>query len=794
MKKLILLLLFVSAFANAQIVNIPDANFKAKLLQADVTNTIASSIVGGHIKIDANDDGEIQESEALLVNGLNVDSSNISNLTGIESFTSLIQLSCSNNQIINLNIHNLQSLQSLSFNDNPQPAFVDISGLSSLTQFMFINASLISLNVSNCSSLTQLNYSGYGSSGNLSSLNVSGCTSMTQLTIEYEPITSIDASGLINLHQLYVSHNQLTNLNVDGCSSLVSFECQFNQLTELNLNNLQSLGGVRANDNLLTSLNFSNLPALQGLDCFNNPLSSVDISSFPNLTNLWVGKPGFPLQYLNTKNGILTTLNFDSPGVIVNYTCADDVEIYSYSTNSEIQNVNSYCSFTPGGNYNTISGTIRYDFNNNGCDASDYTHNNIRVNINDGTTQGTTFTNSLGNYSFYTQAGNFDITPIIENNTLFTLSPATASIPFANSNNNTANQDFCLVPNGVHPDIEVVIAPLTGARPGFDTSYIVMYKNKGNQTLSGNVSFNYNDAVLDYISATVAPDSQSTGNLTWSYTNLLPFESRSIYVTLNVNAPTETPPVNIGDVLSFTATINPVSGDETPLDNVFSLNQVVVGSLDPNDKTCLEGTTVSPTKIGDYLHYNINFENTGTATASFVVVKDIIDTTKFDINSLQVMNTSHPATTRVTGNKVEFIFENINLGANEQGNVAFKIKTKSTLVTGNTVTNNANIYFDYNAPVLTNTASTTFQALSNVNFVLDNSILISPNPTSSIININCNNNINSVELYDVQGRLLQSKIQNETSVSLDISSQSNGIYFVKINSDKGSKVEKIVKE
>jgi len=89
--------------------------------------------------------------------------------------------------------------------------------------------------------------------------------------------------------------------------------------------------------------------------------------------------------------------------------------------------------------------------------------------------------------------------------------------------------------------------------------------------LSGDLNFTYNDSVLDYVSSSVMPDSQTIGTLNWNYINLLPFESRSFTITLHVNAPTDTPPVNIGDILNFTATINPISGDETPLDNVLPL-------------------------------------------------------------------------------------------------------------------------------------------------------------------------------------------------------------------------------
>jgi hypothetical protein len=82
----------------------------------------------------------------------------------------------------------------------------------------------------------------------------------------------------------------------------------------------------------------------------------------------------------------------------------------------------------------------------------------------------------------------------------------------------------------------------------------------------------------------------------------------------------------------------------------------------------------------------------------------MIDLAKFDIATLVPLKSSHDFFTRINGNKVEFIFENINLDFNDatnDGYVVFKIKTKPTLVVGNTFTNNANIYFDYNFPITT---------------------------------------------------------------------------------------------
>ena len=135
-----------------------------------------------------------------------------------------------------------------------------------------------------------------------------------------------------------------------------------------------------------------------------------------------------------------------------------------------------------GGDYNTITGNLKFDSDNNGCDVNDLAQPNIRVNLNDGTNTGASFTSNTGNYAFFTQTGSFVITPEIENPTFFNFTPTTVTIPFADSNNNTATQDFCISANGVHPDLEVVLAPITPARPGFDATYKLVYKNKGNQS------------------------------------------------------------------------------------------------------------------------------------------------------------------------------------------------------------------------------------------------------------------------------------------------------------------------
>ena len=104
MKKIYFLLLAFSFFttANAQIVNIPDANFKAKLLAANTTNSIAKNLLDVKFKIDANSDGEIQETEALQVGSLSISNFSLTSLVGVEKFTNLKTLNCNINKITTL--------------------------------------------------------------------------------------------------------------------------------------------------------------------------------------------------------------------------------------------------------------------------------------------------------------------------------------------------------------------------------------------------------------------------------------------------------------------------------------------------------------------------------------------------------------------------------------------------------------------------------------------------------------------------------------------------------------------
>jgi len=364
------------------------------------------------------------------------------------------------------------------------------------------------------------------------------------------------------------------------------------------------------------------------------------------------------------------------------------------------------------------------------------------------------------------------------------------------------NQDFCVAPNGSYNDLEIILIPRSQLRQGFDADYSLIYKNNGTTTLSGIIDFNFNTPFFSLVSSIPNIDSETTGTLSWNYTNLMPFESREILFSIHFNGPvTEVPPIDAGEFFNFTVNIDPITGDETEYNNTFVLEQVVVDSFDPNDKTCLEGKTITQEQVGKFVHYMIRFENTGTADAVNIVVKDEIDMTKYDVSTLIPLSGSHEYVTRIKDNDiVEFIFEGINLpfdDANNDGYVVFKIKTLSSLTLGDTFSNDAEIYFDYNAPIITNDELTTVaENLSIEESVLQNAVSLFPNPVSDYLNVNNKNPIKQISIYDVQGRQLKTiaLTGNTTATKVDLSTLSKGVYFVNIKTELGEQTSRIIKE
>lgn len=740
---------------SAQVVAIPDPNFKDLLLAFYDMNG------SGEIEVD-----EAQNITEILLSG----NESITDLTGLEAFSNVTDLNLSD--------------------------FSSVTTLPSL---------------SNWAALEDIDIMFSGFTG---PLDLSQCQLLRNVNITYNHFTSAQLNSP-QLHTVNLMNNDLENIVVTGGTvnlmDLILQGNEFQALDEIQLDPATYHFNLNLNDNPL--------PAHLDLEGFLYHGYDFQVY-YPSMTSFawpagmhenWdnymsIGGPNlvfadFKNNYFDASWSVINPLEEHVINVLAPPSlaiCVDDMDIGSdnpelFPPRSEalyfqmlesnagnpVPFVSPYCDQISGSN--TIVGTVQFN-----CGSNPSAVSLMPVNITGTAFNYGTATSAAGNYTLYAYEEEIAITPVLEHPDWFNITPPYYNFAFENTGN-MIDADFCLTAVGVHPDLEVSIVPLVPARPGFDAVYSIVLRNKGNQVLSGSVSFNFDDAILDFVSATQSPDAQSSGSLAWDFANLSPFESRTVNVTLNVNAPTETPAVNIGDILVFSAQISPSPGDETPSNNTANLDQAVVGSFDPNDKQVIEGESVSITQSGEYLNYIVRFQNTGTFLAENVVIKDVLSD-KLDVATLQVMGASHDFRTAISHERqVEFFFEGINLPASQDdepashGFVAFKVKPMGGVVVGDVVENTAEIYFDFNWPIITNTVSTEFTVLS-VTHHQASTVSIVPNPASAYFTMGADGG--PVTVSNMLGQKVASFTRANASGQYDISTLPPGTYIV--STQKGS--------
>jgi len=450
---------------------------------------------------------------------------------------------------------------------------------------------------------------------------------------------------------------------------------------------------------------------------------------------------------------------------------------------------------------NALSGQVKLDANADGCDDADTGIANLLITTDNGNNSFATFTQTDGSYSFLADQQVFttSISSTLPN--YYTSNPMSHTDDFTTLSGSAIESDFCVEASQTINDLNVVIYPaLNEPRPGFDTNYKIVYSNTGTVPLSGDITFQFNDSKIQFLNASETVASQTANSLTFNYSNLNPFEIRTIDLDFNVFPP---PTTNIDDELISTVSINPVAGDETQEDNTYELNQTVIGSYDPNDIQILEGEQVHIDDADEYLHFLIRFQNTGTASAINVRVEHILDD-KLDWTSMQLQSLSHEGRVEITdGSDVQFIFNNINLPdqtSDEEGSIgyiAFKIKPQDNVLVGDIISGVADIYFDFNPPIITNTATTQFvDNLGTDDFNL-NEISIYPNPTSDILYIESKDEIFYMRIFNINGKLLKHiDVQSDFSINqqIKVDELNTGIYFIEIQSNNYKQILKLIKK
>ncbi|MBP7184621.1 MAG: T9SS type A sorting domain-containing protein [Saprospiraceae bacterium] len=766
----------------AQFVTIPDTNFVNWLN----SHGFSSCLNGNQMDTTCN----------LVVNAVNLScsSSNINDLTGIAYFDSLDTLQCNNNL--------LTSISSL-----PGSLKVLICEYNDLTSLPVLPTSLKILRCEGNNILTLPSLP--------SSLEYLQCrfnqitvlpplpSFLKKLECSDNFITSMPAlpSGL---EVLYCFNNQLTSLPALN-STLIDLGCSYNQLTSLPIlpdslyylycshNFLDSLPELpdslvvlNASDNLLTSL--PELKAIQMLVISNN----VGITCLPPIREL------FEFHWLNTSincfpNRIAVT--FDIPSILGIPIC-------------DLINSNGCQS------YWNIRGKVFSEQNIN-CilDSNELVVANVKLNLYDnGNLVQQTYVNSLGQYSFDADFGNY------------TYNIDTMGVPFIfacpSSFSYTSVVNFS---NLFHENKDFSFNCI----PGFDVGALSISRDSGIfrptnyavVTLSaGDMASPYNLICTSVASGLVkviingpatfinaAPGSLipivNGDTLLYSIPD---FGAVNFYNDFLFIVQTDTL-AQLNDQVCFNVLVTPVAGDNNSANNYYTHCFTVVNSYDPNDKQ------VSPSGLTDTslydLTYTVRFQNTGNAPAQHIYVLDTLDQ-NIDESSFQLLAYSHEPQMQIIGKRVRFNFPNINLpdSVNNEpeshGFVQYRVKRKNNLSIGTQIHNTAYIYFDFNAPVQTNTTTNEIAVTSGVGLgEYDNPILFSifPNPIASgqMLNIYFNSSEKKkaeLSVYDLSGRKLFTQFVNasEQSQVVALPNIYAGVYLVVLNDGKHQAQQKLV--
>lgn len=344
--------------------------------------------------------------------------------------------------------------------------------------------------------------------------------------------------------------------------------------------------------------------------------------------------------------------------------------------------------------------------------------------------------------------------------------------------------------------------------PGFQYWNYISYTNNSTETVtSGTIDFTIDNALnllsvyesnYWYISNLASVTTTATG-FSYTFNNLQPFETKRLWVKMQV--PT-LPTVSLGQLVTNSVDIELLTGEIVPLDNTSSLTQTIVGSYDPNDITEKHGEDIvhSTLSTDDYLTYTIRFENTGTANAINIRVEDLLDE-QLDETTLKMVDASHAYSLERVGKQIEWNFFGVNLLPSQDddsqighGFITFKVKPFPDYAVGDVIPNTAEIYFDFNPAIITNTWNTTFvESLGIVESDFSH-LTVFPNPVKNVLQISNTSILTTIEITSILGKQILFKNVDALTSEIDLSEISNGVYFVKINSGYGEQIVKIIKE
>lgn len=224
----------------------------------------------------------------------------------------------------------------------------------------------------------------------------------------------------------------------------------------------------------------------------------------------------------------------------------------------------------------------------------------------------------------------------------------------------------------------------------------------------------------------IFPTSVSGNVLTY---NVPDISALNIYDAFNIDVVTDSNAAT-SNVVCIKTVVSNVLADINSGNNTFEICLPIVNSFDPNAKYVSPEASIV---TADWLTYTIFFQNTGSDTAYEVIIRDTLSN-NLNVSSFTYLAASHEVDVELKQQMLTFYFHDINLldsthnEPKSHGWIQFKIRLKKDVTFGAKTHNTASIYFDFNSPIQTDTATHIFGA--NLEYMPDEFPVKVPNAIS----------------------------------------------------------------
>ena len=494
---------------------------------------------------------------------------------------------------------------------------LDLTELSLQNNLLLQLLSLTDLRISNLDISRQANLNSlFITRVGILEIDLSSNFLLSYLSIRDIEFTEIDLSQNIILNRISLVRTNIPTVNLESLPELEILILGGTSFEEIDLSHNAKLSSLSLHSTSPIELDLSQNPNLIQLDFFETTINHLDLSNNPMLSYLdFVAESGISSGLLDVSNnpslvglGVIDSnietiiarngreddfITIQDPLQQINYICVEPNAIPALrskliASNSDHIHLSSFCFLDPGGETFEVSGKIHYGPD---CDLALQRSIGLLVTNELDFFNFYLFTDALtGEYNYRLPAGTYQLSPDLANLELFRLEPDIIHIEIPGTTNQFV-QDFCVVPRDEVIDLSIHLWSFDGARPGFEVDYTLRLRNNGTANRAARAELFYDNETITFVESELAPTTIEPGKLTWDIDDLPLFQEINIPFTMRLNSPMDTPPLNTGDELCYTAQILPLN-DFMPTDNQSIFKQEVVNAFDPNDKTCLEGSTI----------------------------------------------------------------------------------------------------------------------------------------------------------------------------------------------------------